>query len=123
MAGKLADLMCGEELALALAERQRQLVGPNHTFRLPQRQKLEFYARTNKPATIQDSHTGPVLVVGGRGMDLGRMSAPVEWLLGRPAFSLQELFARYRYLQQAELRGLVGKLERSGLVFPYTPEV
>lgn len=121
MAGKLAGILGSEEFALGVAERQRQLAEPNHTFRLPQRQKLEFYARTNEAATVEDGHTGPVLIGGDGALELGQLSAPVEWLLGRPAFSVQELFARYRHLNQAELRTLIGELERRGLLFPYTP--
>ncbi len=123
MAGKLADMMCSGEFVSELSERQRRLWEPNHVFRLPQRQKLEFYARTNKPAAIRDTQAGPVLAMGGGSIQLGRLGVPTEWLLSRPAFSVQELFARYRHLGQPELRGLVQTLERSGILFPYTPEI
>jgi hypothetical protein len=49
------------------------------------------------------------------------LSAASEWLLGRPAFSIQELHARFRWVDEAEIRALVGSLERLGLLFPYTP--
>lgn len=123
MADAIARIMDGPEFVSELADRQRSLWEPNHSFRLPQRQKLEFFARSNKPATIRDGPAGPVLAAGGGAIALGHLSGPAEWLLSRPAFSLQELFARYRHLDRQELRALVEKLQRSGIVFPYTPEL
>jgi lysine-specific demethylase/histidyl-hydroxylase NO66 len=120
---KLAEIMSGNGLLSELGERQRRLWEPNHIFGLPERQRLEFYARTDKPAAIRDTQTGPILAFGGGRIDLGQLSEPVGWILGRPAFSLQELFARYRHLDQKELRAVVQKLERSALLFPYTPEL
>ena len=63
------------------------------------------------------------LVFGSQGtLELGSLAAAAEWLLDRPGFALQELFARYRHIDEARLERLVSELERRGLVFGYQPE-
>jgi ribosomal protein L16 Arg81 hydroxylase len=112
-----------DEFAAEIGDRQRALWDPEHQFEMPKRQKLDFYARTKKPAAIRASAEGAILDAGDNRIELGRLEPVMEWLLSRPAYSLQELLARYRTTDPGELRALAKRLERAGVFLPYTPRI
>lgn len=120
---QLAKIVGSSAFRKAVSERQRRLANPIHLLQLPQRQKLEFYARSNGSARIEHRDDGAVVATAGGAIELGALDEAAEWLLSRPAFSLQELFARYPHHDQAQLRALVQTLERSRVLFPYTPRL
>jgi ribosomal protein L16 Arg81 hydroxylase len=119
----LHDLLRAEDFAAEIGERQRALWEPNHDFTMPRRQKLAFYARTQKPAVIGKGAGDAILAAGNDRVELGRFGPIMEWLLSRPAFSEQELLARYRREDPVELRAFVSRLEQAGIFLPYTPQV
>jgi ribosomal protein L16 Arg81 hydroxylase len=123
LAEKIARLITSGAFMAAVATRQRQLWEPDHPSQLPTRQRLDFYARTDRHVELQPHPEGPRLVLGGESTALGFSGAPAEWLLGRPAFSLQELFANFPYIEQERLVELVRTMERIQAIYPYTPEL
>lgn len=122
LSGRIAAIMASPRFAEALADRQARLAEPDHHFSLPQRMKLDFLARSDAPVELAAGPEGAVIRAAGRETRLGALVEAAEWLLSRPAFALQELFARFRHIEEEKLRGLVEDLRRQGLFFPYTPE-
>jgi ribosomal protein L16 Arg81 hydroxylase len=122
LAERVAAMMAGRRFADALADRQSRLAEPDHNFSLPERMKLDFFARSDTPAQLEAKPDGTWLRAAGRETPLGPMAEAAEWILSRPAFALQELFARFRHIDQARLSALVEDMRRHGLYFPYTPD-
>jgi ribosomal protein L16 Arg81 hydroxylase len=123
LAGRISALVTSNSFKTTVATRQRMLCDPNYQAQLPSRPNLDFYARSDRQAVFEADASGERLKVGGTRIPLGTHGAAAEWLLGRRAFSLQELFATYPHMDQDSLRALVGALERAGAIFAYTPEL
>jgi ribosomal protein L16 Arg81 hydroxylase len=123
LAARIGDLMKSERFRIRIAEDQRKLSEPNDQLQLPNLLRLEFYARSDRPAEVLASLSGDVLRSGGGELKLGSLGGAAAWLLGRGAFSVQELWATFPHLAQAELRGLIREMERRSLIFPYTPKM
>lgn len=123
LSAKLSALLTSESFRETVASKQRQSWSPNAATSLPARQSLNFYARSDRRVQIEAGPNGDRLTTGAARIELGRLRDAAEWALGRRAFSLQELFATYPWLEQAALRDFVRKLEQADIVFAYTPEV
>jgi ribosomal protein L16 Arg81 hydroxylase len=123
LAERISQIGHSERFKTMVAVRQRQLWEPSFSFRLPEKEKLDFYARSEEPAQVFNRPDGATLSTRSGEFRLGQLSVAAEWLLTRPAFSLQELFARYRHLDEKDLRELIAKLESSGIFYPYKPEL
>jgi ribosomal protein L16 Arg81 hydroxylase len=119
---RIAELARSRRFAAELADRQRALWEPEHRFALPDRPALAFYARSQRPAEIRRDAEGVSLASPGIAIDLGGLGNAAEWLLSRPAFAIEELFARFRHVDEGELRKLVAMLEARGILFAYQPE-
>jgi hypothetical protein len=59
-----------------------------------------------------------VVVVGQQEIPVGNAYTAVAWLLGRRAFSFEELCAQHPFLDAAELRAVLERLVRAGAVVP-----
>lgn len=123
LAKQLASIMQSQGFKDEVIARQRELWQPEHEFHLPERQQLVFFARTNQAAEVRRGRDGAVLLTQGASIRLSALASAAEWLLARPAFSIQELSARYPQIDSKELKALVEQLERCGLVHPYSPEL
>lgn len=121
LAGRVTSLMHSSRFAAAIGERQRQLVGREAPYQLPMQQPLQFYARTSKAAEARTGANGARLSFGSGEIAIGWLEAPVEWVLNRPAFSVQELHANFAHFERDALRSLVEELERHGLIRAYSP--
>ena len=122
LAERMAEIVRSGGFRTALANRQRALVDPDHRLSLPQRPRLSFYARSDRPAEIAGGES-PAVKAGGAAIPLGRNEEAARWLLSRPAFPVEELFARFPWLDREELRVLVAALAGAGLLYPYEPKV
>jgi len=118
----LSDLVRSQSVAQQVKQRQRKLWSREFHFHLPERQKLDFYARTDRPAELRPHEDGLLLLASGTQFPLGHLSALAQYLFERPAFVVQELLARYPHLDAREVSGLVERLEQIGLFTAYTPE-
>ena len=123
LSAKMAGLLKEKRLAAQLRDRQRGLWQPHCKFRLPERQQLDFFARTDRQAQLSLQNSAPVLVTRGRTFELDDLATAAEWLLSRPAFALQELFATFPRLDRSNLRKLVGHLEAEGVLVRYEPKL
>jgi hypothetical protein len=120
---RMMKILTSGGFAAKLGDRQRQLVEQNVAFRLPERRRLDFYARTDQPVDLRREGCMVMLTSAGRTLSLESVGRAAEWILDQAAFSLQQLAANFPYLGEAELKALVQTLEGMGIIFAYEPEI
>lgn len=123
LADRIGAIMRTPAFLGEVANSQRKLARPARVPELPARPALEAYARTDGPAEIVRSPSGATLRDGGGAQDLGLLAEEAEWMLTRPAFVLPELRARYPHRTEEELRALIARFVRSGLIHAYQPQI
>ena len=121
LSSRVSVLMRSNRFAAAIGERQRQLADRDAPYDMPVRQSLQFYARTAMPVEARSGPDGVTLICGGAERLHESLQAPIEWVLNRPAFALQELYANFAHVEPSRLRALVAELEQCGLIRPYSP--
>jgi hypothetical protein len=104
-----------------IAVRQQMQIHNGYRFGLPERPKLDFYARTQQPAEVAMRDDGAFLRWHGGEAPLGALAEPARWAIGQAAFSRLQLFSLYGWAGHHQLEELVALLTRSGLFAPYTP--
>jgi ribosomal protein L16 Arg81 hydroxylase len=119
---RMMQILTSPAFAARLGDRQRQLVERNVAFDLPERRRLDFYARTQQPVELRREGGTTVLASAGRSLSLESAARAAEWILEQAGFSLQQLAATFPYLDEAELEELVRTLERMQIIVPYEPE-
>jgi hypothetical protein len=120
---RMMQILTSRGFAAKLGNRQGQLVERNVAFTLPERRRLDFYARSQRPVELRREGSITLLTSAGRNLSLESAAPAAEWILKQPGFSLQQLAATFPYLHEAELKGLVETLERMEIIFPYEPEI
>lgn len=120
---RMQQILTSPGFAAALGNRQRQLVERDVAFALPERRRLDFYARTQQPVELRREGCVRLLTSAGRSLSLESAARAAEWILDQTHFSLQQLAATFPYLDEAELKGLVQTLEGMGIVFAYEPKI
>jgi lysine-specific demethylase/histidyl-hydroxylase NO66 len=120
---RMMQILTSPGFAAKLANKQRQLVDRNVAFDLPERRRLNFYARTQQPVELRHEPCTLLLVSAGRSLSLGSAARAGEWILDQAGFSRQQLAATFPYLDEAEVEGLVRTLETMGIIFAYEPEI
>ena len=123
LADRIGAIMRSPAFLAEVANSQRKLARPGRTTRLPARPALEAFARTERPAEIVRSPQGATFRAGGREEGLGLHAEEAEWMLTRPAFVVPELRARYPHRSEEELRGLIDRFVRAGLLASYQPQL
>jgi ribosomal protein L16 Arg81 hydroxylase len=119
---RMTQILTSRAFAARLGNRQRQLVERNVAFDLPERRRLDFYARTQQPVELRREVGATVLTSAGRSLSFESAARAVEWILDQAGFSLQQLAAAFPYLDEAELKGLVQTLERMAIIVACEPE-
>lgn len=122
LADRVSALLRSSRFAAELGQRQRALAEPNDLVSLPLQRKLEFFARSDRPAELARDGEGAVLSCSGGKAAIGALEVPAQWILERAGFSHQELAARFRAFDPEDLRALVARLEKLNLVFRYQPK-
>jgi bifunctional lysine-specific demethylase and histidyl-hydroxylase NO66 len=120
---RMMRILASRGFASKLRDRQRQLVERNVAFNLPERRRLDFYARTQKPVELRREGCATLLTSAGQSLSLESAGRAAEWILDQAGFSLQQLAANFSYLDEAELKALVQTLERMEIIFAYEPEI
>lgn len=101
-----------------VADLQRSIFGELSEYALPAVGPLEAYEVAPRPAEVVRHADGWVLRTQAGLMSLNGLHKPAGWILGRPAFTLQELAAWFPQVEEAALRGLLTQLTAIGLVRP-----
>jgi ribosomal protein L16 Arg81 hydroxylase len=120
---RMMQILTSPAFAAKLGNRQRQLVERNVAFNLPERRRLDFYARTEQPVELRREACTMVLTSAGRSLSFDSAGRAVEWILDQAGFSFQQLAATFSYLDEAELKELVQTLERLAIIVAYEPEL
>ncbi len=120
---RMMRIMTSRGFAAKLGDRQRQLIERNVAFTLPERRRLDFYARSQQPVELRREECTTLIASGGRSLSLESAGRAAEWILDQSGFSLQQLAATFPYLDEAELKGLVQTLEGMGIIFAYEPQI
>jgi hypothetical protein len=119
---RMMQIVASPGFAAKLGNRQRQLIERNTVFTLPERRRLDFYARTEQPVELRREACRLTLVAAGRSLPLDSAARAAEWILDQAGFSFQQLAATFPYLDQGELKGLVQTLESLGIIVAYEPQ-
>lgn len=123
LGARLSELARSRALLEEVTLRQRQLAASGHDLALPERPMLDFYARTDRAASVAWLETGATLRTGAGDQPLGPIADAADYALSRPAVSVQELRARFAHHPEAEIGALLAQLVRLGLLQPYRPEL
>jgi lysine-specific demethylase/histidyl-hydroxylase NO66 len=120
---RLKQILASRGFAARLGDRQRQLVERDVAFTLPERRRLDFYARSQQPIELRREGRTVLLISTGQSLPLESAAQAAEWIFEQAGFSLQQLAATFPYLDEAELKRLVETLERMGIIYAYEPEI
>lgn len=123
IAKALVDLIENERFRNMLEVEQIRYTRQSSPVNLPHRPALHFYARTSTAVKKIDGRDGAFLKIAGNEVTLGLLGEVADYILERPAFSLEELGAKFAYHPTSEIAMLVSELERQGAVAAYQPSV
>lgn len=123
LANTLASIMTSPRFLADVANKQGGLREIDHRIKLPNTPTLDYYARTAQPAHIEKPREGIFVTTASQRISLGPLGDAAEWLLSRPAFSIQELAARFPHHDRQALGSLAATLSRIGLIEPYSPQM
>lgn len=105
---------------MVAVEQRRQVRAPAE-IALPHRPNLTFFARAQVRAELAMSDDGATLRLSGGTLPVGTLADVVGYILDRPAFSLEELKAKYPHHRAQDIDALATHLQRLGLIHPYQP--
>lgn len=120
---RITDLLATPAFHHLVAAEQMKAIDPGHAINLPVRPTLHFYARTDRPYAIEQRPSGAVLRTPTAELPIGPLREIADYMLSRPAISIEELHARALHFDRGEITGLVDAAKRLGLLQPYTPEM
>ncbi len=123
LAQQLAALVESSGFRNAVIDAERARSNPVHRVTLPVPPALVSYARTARAAEVRHLAAGAVLVTARGEQPLGLGFAAAEYALSRPAFSAQELGARYPHIPATERDALIALLVREQLIERYAPRL
>lgn len=118
---RLAAIMLSKEFTHAVSVAQRKRAGGHTALTLPLVDTLQWFGGTGQSASVVRGRDGAILETGARRIGLGLLHEPAEWMLGRPAFSLQEAKARFPHFGVDELRVLVNGMLSAGCIRSIAP--
>ena len=120
---RVMQILGSRGFAAKLGDRQGQLVERNVAFDLPERRRLDFYARTGKPVELRREGCASVVTTADQSLSLESAAQAAAWILDQAGFSLQQLAATFPSQARTELEALVQTLERMKIIVAYEPEV
>lgn len=122
LAGRIGTILTSRRFSRSLADRQRRLWKPDRPIDLPRQRHLDFYARTGTPAELHQQDGDLLLRTSTATVPLNAPSELAEYILGRNAFVLQEVLARFPYVAEKQAADFVAQLARLNLIRAYTPQ-
>jgi ribosomal protein L16 Arg81 hydroxylase len=123
LAGRLADIITSPGFLHQVIDAQRARAPVQAGVRLPVPPPLTSYARTDLPAEIRRSDRGAVLVTRRGQVPLATAFGMADYVLARPAFSAEELAARFSHVPAAERSAFIALLVHERLFERYEPEL
>jgi hypothetical protein len=111
----LEKLVNSPSFAVDVRNHQRAFATSPAGFELPVQRRPQFYVTTMQGRVVR-RHEGYVAVFGEAQLPLGGTNSAVAWLLTQRFFSFDDLVARHHFVDEDELRGVVGKLLKIGAI-------
>jgi ribosomal protein L16 Arg81 hydroxylase len=111
----LHAMMNSPAFAIDVLNFQRGLATSSADYVLPAQQRPRFYSPTTRVNVIRRLE-GCFAVVAGRELPLGATYPAVLWLLQQRTFSLDDLMARYPFVDPREMQAILQNFLRAGIV-------
>lgn len=121
LGGRLAAIMQSRRFRDLVAAEQRRFLRSSTDIALPDRPALSFFARTEARAELATPAEGAVLRVPGGQIAVGEQADVVQYILERPAFSVEELKAGNPHHPPQAIDRIVAELARRGVIVAYQP--
>lgn len=119
LADKLKAIATSDAAVGEVAELQGTIFGELSEYSLPAVGPLEAYETAPRPAEVVRTAEGWMLRTQHAGLvPLEGLHKPMAWILGRPAFTVQELAAWHPQTDEAALRTLLQRLTATGMIRP-----
>lgn len=119
LADRLKAIATSDAAVGEVADLQGSIFGELSEYALPAVGALEAYETAPRPAEVVRTADGWMLRTQHAGLaPLEGLHKPMTWILGRPAFTLQELAAWHPQAEEAALRRLLERLTAIGMVRP-----
>lgn len=112
---RLEQLMTSPSFAIDVLNHQRSFATSPPAFALPQRQRSAYFSTAKKGRVVR-SREGFSLVVDNARIDVGAAHPAVSWLLQQRLFSVDDLLARFPFVDEGELRATLRQLTRIGAI-------
>ncbi len=117
LAGRLQAMIRSPGFLADVVELQRSIHGQLTEFALPAAPPLTAYeVQPGRPAEISRTAQGWVMRTAGNVIPLDGVHKAAAWLIGRRAFTTEELSAWFPQLDPVQLSGLVDNLVKVGLI-------
>ena len=116
LARKAGELLGSELMATEVEARQRALAIRASTVDPTRRPALDQFVRTATPAQVIWSLEGASLRHGRGEERIGVLAQAAEWAIQQSTFTTLQLSARFGWLTDEEVGGLIALLTRAGIV-------
>jgi lysine-specific demethylase/histidyl-hydroxylase NO66 len=115
LASHLERLITAPSFALEVRNLQRSSATSPADFALPGRQRAQYYSTANRGEVVRH-RDGFGVQIEHHQIDVGATFPAVGWLLQQRLFSFEDLLARFPFVDEAELRAVLKRLEAVGAV-------
>ncbi len=115
LAQKLHALVSSPAFAIDVLNLQRGLATSPADYALPEQQRPQFYSPAVRVDVVRRLE-GCFAVVAGRELPLGATYPAVLWLFQQRTFSLDDLMARYPYVDAREIQSILQAFLQAGVV-------
>jgi ribosomal protein L16 Arg81 hydroxylase len=115
LAHRIQEMATSSAFLVDVQNHQRALARPPADFDLPHRKPPTFYSVTKK-GQVRRSPQGFVAVVDRAELDVGAAGSAIGWALQQRLFSIEDLTARYPFVDETELRSILQRLVQLGAI-------
>ena len=115
LAQHLERVMTSPSFAIEVRNHQRSFATASAGFELPQRKRAQYFA-TVMTGQVERRHEGFSVQIDRTRIDVGANYPAVSWLLQQKFFSLDDLIARFPFVNVGELHEVLRQLIRIGAI-------
>lgn len=115
LAQHLDRMMSSPSFAIEVRNHQRSFATSAAGFDLPARQRAQYFS-TAKRGEIHRRPDGFSVQIDGRHIEIGATYPAVGWLLQQRLFSVDDLLARFPFVDDGELRSVLQQLQAAGAI-------
>lgn len=116
LAKHLDKLITSPSFAVDVLNHQRSYRKSPAGFDLPNLKRAQFFSTAKRGRVIRKPEGFVAAVEGGPEVPVGATGAAVGWALQQRLFSVDDLLARYAFVDESELRAVLQQLVRAGAI-------